>query len=92
MKRTVLWILSALGFSVVLWLLLNAPTTGFTGAKCHSVLGTGTSPAYGANGVARGAIDSCTTRQTVRLGWALLVALPTVVLASAALHGRNPRR
>lgn len=84
MKRAIVWVLSIVGFAVVLWLLLSPPDSHSTVAECDSVLRSDWIPLHGE--VEPHRVDGCQTGQTVRLGWALLIAMPTVVLSSIAVR------
>ncbi|WP_405071508.1 hypothetical protein OG558_19370 [Kribbella sp. NBC_01510] len=88
MKRAFVWVLSCVGFAMVLWLLLAPPDSGYERTECHSVLGTNTLPVRGL--VDEGAARNCATRQTTRVGWAVLIGLPTAVLTSTAATSRRP--
>lgn len=89
MNRSIAWLLACVGAGVVVWLLASAPdiSSAYPRSECHSVLGNGWSPAYGSM------VDEvearCATYQTRRLGWAVLVSVPTVVFASAGMRSRS---
>ncbi|MFC9501561.1 hypothetical protein [Streptomyces sp. NPDC056982] len=89
MTRTFIWFLACAGFGVTLWLLTSAPdiSSGYSLSKCHSVLGTEWTPNYGS--MEKGAETTCASFQTRRLGWAVLVSVPTGVLAAAGLRKRG---
>jgi hypothetical protein len=89
MTRPFIWLLACAGFGVTLWLLTSAPdiSSDYPLSKCHAVLGTDGTPNYGS--MEKGAETTCASFQTRRLGWAVLVSVPTVVLAAAGMrkHG-----
>ncbi|MFH8737596.1 hypothetical protein [Streptomyces sp. NPDC017964] len=89
MTRPFIWLLACAGFGVTLWLLTSAPdiSSGYPLSKCHAVLRNDWTPTYGS--MERGAESMCTSYQTRRLGWAVLVSVPTVVLAAAGLRKRG---
>ncbi|WP_327129724.1 hypothetical protein [Streptomyces sp. NBC_01727] len=91
MTRTIttMWLLACVGVAVILWLLTSAPdiSSGYPRSMCHSVLGNGWTPAYGS--MEKGAEASCASFQSRRLGWAVVVSVPTVVLASAGVRRRS---
>ena len=84
-----MWLLPCVGVGVILWLLTSAPdiSSAYPRSECHSVLGNDWSPAHGSMEDGVGAM--CATYQSRRLGWAVLVSLPTVVLASAGVRSRS---
>ncbi|MGY1583840.1 hypothetical protein [Streptomyces sp. MN13] len=86
MTRTIVWLLACAGFGVTLWLLTSAPdiSSSYPRSKCHAVLGNEWTPNYGS--MEEGVAAMCTSYQTRRLGWALLVSVPTVVLAAAGMR------
>ncbi|MFF1422789.1 hypothetical protein [Streptomyces sp. NPDC058280] len=86
MTRTTIWLVACAGFGVTLWLLTSAPdiSSGYPLSKCHAVLGTEWSPSYGS--MEKGVEATCASFQTRRLGWAVLVSVPTVVLAAAGMR------
>ncbi|MFC8260204.1 hypothetical protein ACFUNF_21985 [Streptomyces sp. NPDC057291] len=86
---TTMWLLACIGVAVILWLLTSAPniSSGYPRSTCHSVLGTSWSPAYGS--MEKGAETTCASFQSRRLGWAVVVSVPTVVLASAGIRRRS---
>ncbi len=86
---TLMWLLACVGVGMILWLLTSAPdiSSGYPGSMCHSVLGTGWSSAHGL--MDKGVEASCTSFQSRRLGWAVVVSVPTVVLASAGIRRRS---
>ncbi|MFD6275168.1 hypothetical protein ACFWFI_06295 [Streptomyces sp. NPDC060209] len=86
MTRTIIWLLACAGFGVTLWLLTGAPdiSSGYPNSKCHSVLGSEQGAGYGS--MENGVDATCASLQTRRLGWAVLVSVPTVVLAAAGMR------
>ncbi|MFG2661666.1 hypothetical protein [Streptomyces sp. NPDC048425] len=56
-------------------------------SKCYAVLGTEGTPNYGS--MEKGAETTCASLQTRRLGWAVLVSVPTVVLTTAGMRKRG---
>ncbi|MDQ0598506.1 ABC-type thiamine transport system substrate-binding protein [Streptomyces canus] len=87
MIKTITWLPACVGLGVILWLLTSAPdiSSAYSGrAYCHAVLGNDWSPNYGS--MEEGAETMCTSYQTRRTGWAVLVAVPTVVLAAAGMR------
>ncbi|MGP3974094.1 hypothetical protein ACTWQF_08615 [Streptomyces sp. 8N114] len=90
MIRTIVWLLACAGFGVVLWLLTSAPdiSSGYPRSQCYSVLGTQWGPSHGS--LENGVEATCSAFQTRRVGWAVLVSIPTVVLAGAGMRRRNP--
>ncbi|MFB7168965.1 hypothetical protein [Streptomyces sp. NPDC056242] len=89
MTRTFIWLLACTGFGVTLWLLTSAPdiSSGYPLSKCHSVLGTEWTSNYGS--MEKGTETTCASLQTRRLGWAVLVSVPTVVLTTAGMRKRG---
>ena len=89
MTRTIIWLLACAGFGVIVWLLTSAPdiSSGYPGSSCYSVLGTEWTPNY--KSMEKGAEVTCASFQTRRLGWAVLVSVPTVVLAAAGMRKRG---
>ncbi|MFE4758365.1 hypothetical protein ACFRIB_50865 [Streptomyces mirabilis] len=89
MSRTVMWLLACVGAGGILWLLTSAPdiSSAYPRSKCHSVLGTEWTPAYGS--MEEGVEATCASFQSRRLGWAVLVSVPTVALASAGMRSRS---
>ncbi|MFJ8113364.1 hypothetical protein [Streptomyces sp. NPDC096132] len=89
MNRTILWVLACVGFGAILWLLTSAPdiSSAFERSECHSVLGNDETTMRGS--VEDGVEAMCATYQTRRLGWAVLVSVPTVVFAAAGMRSRN---
>ncbi|MFE6490769.1 hypothetical protein ACFYY1_26125 [Streptomyces sp. NPDC001890] len=89
MNKTIVWLLACAGAGVILWLLASAPdiSSAYPRSECHSVLGNDSSPAHGS--MEDGVEASCATYQSRRLGWAVLVSVPTVVLASAGMRSRS---
>ncbi|MFJ8885079.1 hypothetical protein ACIRJR_16950 [Streptomyces sp. NPDC102402] len=87
MARTVVWFLACAGFGVVLWLLTSAPdiSSSYPHSECHAVLGSdGRGAGYGL--MEDGVDAKCASLHTRRLGWAVLVSVPTVVLAAAGMR------
>ncbi|MFC4465886.1 hypothetical protein ACFPH6_15365 [Streptomyces xiangluensis] len=86
MTRTITWLLACAGFGVTLWLLTSAPdiSSGYPRSECHAILGNEWTPNYGS--MEEGVATTCTSYQTRRLGWAVLVSVPTVVLAAAGMR------
>ncbi|MEU4153272.1 hypothetical protein [Streptomyces sp. NPDC026659] len=89
MSRTHMWLLACTGAGAILWLLTSAPdvSSAYPRSECRSVLGNNWSPARGS--MEDGLKTMCATYQSRRLGWAVLVSVPTVVLASAGTRSRN---
>jgi hypothetical protein len=90
MLKTIMLLSAAVGAGVMVWLLTAAPdiSSSYPHTQCHSVLGSdGSSVAQGT--VSDGAKEMCATYQSRRIGWALVVLLPSVVLASAATRARS---
>ncbi|GGZ68168.1 hypothetical protein GCM10010389_01730 [Streptomyces echinoruber] len=84
-----MWLLACIGAGVILWLLTSAPdiSSGYPQSECYSALGTEWTSAHGS--MERSVEATCTSLQTRRLGWAVVVSVPTVVLASAAMRSRR---
>ncbi|WP_143659081.1 hypothetical protein [Streptomyces sp. SA15] len=89
MTRIITCLLACVGAGVVLWLLTSAPdiSSRYPSSKCHSVLGTEWNSAYGS--MEEGIEATCASFQSRRLGWAVMVSVPTVVLASAGMRSRS---
>jgi len=89
MYKIIVWLLACAGTGVILWLLTSAPdvSAAYPRSECHSVLGNDWSPAHGS--MEEGVESRCAAYQSRRLGWAILVLVPTVVLASAGMRGRS---
>lgn len=90
MSRTVVWFLACVGFGVILWLLTSAPdiSSGYPDSECRAVLGSDGRGAY--RGLMEEGVDAtCDSLHTRRLGWAVLVSVPTTVLAAAGLRRRT---
>ncbi|MFG3257791.1 hypothetical protein [Streptomyces sp. NPDC048172] len=86
MIRTTLWILACAGFGVILWLLTSSPdiSSGYPRSECRSVLSTEWSPATGS--LEDGVETTCASFQTRRVGWSVLVAVPTVAFAAGGMR------
>lgn len=97
MKRAIVWVLSLAGLATVLWLLLGAPDSGSENTwpslgggprtECQPALGTDAIPVHGV--VDPTAVETCKAGQVNRLAWAVLIAMPTVVLSSIAVRRWN---
>jgi len=87
MKRAIVWVLSLAGLAAVVWLLIGAPDSEHSLTTCEPVLGTDVIPVHGA--VDPGAVSTCRAGQVNRLAWAVLIAMPTTVLASIAVRRWN---
>ncbi|MCX5398429.1 hypothetical protein [Streptomyces sp. NBC_00102] len=91
MTRTIalIWLLACVGFGVILWLLTSAPdiSSGFPRSECYSVLGNDWGTSHGS--MDERAESACASKQSQRMGWALLVAVPTAALGSAGTRRRS---
>ncbi|MFD3475915.1 hypothetical protein [Streptomyces sp. NPDC058695] len=89
MTRKLIWLLACAGFGVTVWLLTSAPdvSSAYPRSECHAVLGIDGSPGYGS--MEEGVNATCASFQTRRLGWAVLVSVPTVVLAAGGMRRRG---
>ncbi|MCQ4205600.1 hypothetical protein [Streptomyces longispororuber] len=86
MNKTIVWLLACAGTGVIVWLLTSPPDLGssYPRSECRSILGSERGPARGS--MEDGVDATCASYQNRRLGWAVLVSLPTVVLASAGMR------